>query len=742
MIVTRPEELLLYLALGLGGVALGWLAAKYQTQRRLLSYPSDQNSRALQSLFHNPDIAILRMNIDGQLLEANQRFCTLLGYNSQEIIGHSFQEFSFPEDLETCFAYLQELFHGTRKTLSAEKRYIRKDGSVIWFRVTACPVENDTGKIDSILVLHEDITQQQEMIQELKKTEELFRLVQKAANDAIWDWDIQTDRVRLGPGFSYQFQYAADSIENCYDWWVDRIHPEDRDRVIEGCNVVIQDRQPYWCSRYRFRNASGDYVTVLDRGYLILDHSGNPFRMIGSMVDISSQEAVEHQLENRLKREQLLKRISQISAQSYDVVSISEFVVQELQAYLNVDRSFVTRFQPSNDPEFLRPVIIAQVCSRPEFIPLQSEDILIQKIPIVSSEPDANYIPSLVVVDDMNTMLEHAKIYLKKYDPEVNFQPVSMERYVEKFKTRSNLSIEIYYRGTPLGSLSVSHCSNLHTWTEEEINLVQDVATHLGIAFYQIQLYQNERQSRTAAELANENKSQFLANMSHELRTPLNAIIGYSEMMLAGIAKTPEKQQKYTENIAISGRHLLNLVNDLLDLAKIESGQISLMPETLKLPDLLQDVQRMMQPLADAKQVTLSFHMDTLKLSTIHADSARLRQVLINLVHNGIKFNREGGQVTVTIEADSTPGWMRIEVTDTGIGIEAKDRDKLFTEFYQADTSYARKYEGTGLGLSLTRQLVLLHGGTIGFESQPDVGSTFTIRMPVTQASTLMLERC
>jgi signal transduction histidine kinase len=230
------------------------------------------------------------------------------------------------------------------------------------------------------------------------------------------------------------------------------------------------------------------------------------------------------------------------------------------------------------------------------------------------------------------------------------------------------------------------------------------------------------------AESANQTKSQFLANMSHELRTPLNSIIGFSDMLDEEIfGKLNPKQNKYVSNINRSGRHLLNIINDILDISKIEAGKMDLDPELFSINQLLDELMQNMEPLASNKEIGLLIE-DDVPGCELYADKLKIRQALYNLLSNAIKFTPAGG--SVRIFAECSPDKLSVSVRDTGIGISEDQQKELFKPFRQLDPATNREYEGTGLGLVLVKRFVEMHGGNVLVKSIPGKGSTFSIVIP------------
>ncbi|MBD2103798.1 GAF domain-containing protein [Leptolyngbya sp. FACHB-261] len=323
------------------------------------------------------------------------------------------------------------------------------------------------------------------------------------------------------------------------------------------------------------------------------------------------------------------------------------------------------------------------------------------------------------------------------------------------FQQRTMLSVATGYQSQTNGLLSLHQCDRERHWSREETELVREVAGQLGSAIayatlqarlqtLEIQLqkinadfsqrYRELEEARKQAEEASRLKSEFLANTSHELRTPLNGMIGFLRLVLDGMTDDPEEQSEFIQEAHSSALHLLQIINDVLDIAKIEAGKMQIDLTPVKLEELLGDVEDLMRP--QIQQKGLYFRIQrpqTRDELVLYGNYTRLKQVVLNLVGNAVKFTHDGG-VTVSAEILKDQNTARIRVADTGIGVPLDKQEKLFQSFFQVDGSRTRQYGGTGLGLAISQKLVETMGGEVNFYSMGEgLGSTVTFTIPLYQ---------
>jgi signal transduction histidine kinase len=309
-------------------------------------------------------------------------------------------------------------------------------------------------------------------------------------------------------------------------------------------------------------------------------------------------------------------------------------------------------------------------------------------------------------------------------DPEYDFPQAQ-----KLMDLRTVLAVPLLREGVPLGTISLWK-TEVAPFTDKQIELLTTFADQAGIAIENARLFCEIEDKNRQLELASQNKSQFVSSMSHELRTPLNAIIGLTEMMVSNTARFgTEKALEPLRRLNAAGTHLFSLINEILDLSKIEAGKLELNPEPVNLARLIDEVIGTAGQLAEKNKNRLIVQTQE-NLGALTADAMRLKQILLNLLSNACKFTKQGEVALRVRKVADVCDWLELAVADTGIGLTAEQQAKLFQGFTQADSLTARRYGGTGLGLAIARKLARMMGGDVTVASEPGKGSVFTVRLP------------
>lgn len=474
---------------------------------------------------------------------------------------------------------------------------------------------------------------------------------------------------------------------------------------------------------------------------------------------VSVCQPIEAALRQQVEQERLLNQVTTQIRQSLELPVILETAVQKVRQFLEADRLVIYQFQVQPGTAQSRPAPADPVAT---LVPVTLQGCVTyearasEAIPSVLNwgEPERCFAdPS------KGTAYYHNGMTFAVEDVEAAYQsiPCLLEQ-MRNIQVRSKLVAPILVSDQPWGVLIAHQCTAVRHWLPQEQSFLSHIAEHLAIAIYQAELYaQLQQQKQTleqqvitrtrdlrdtllASQAANRAKSEFIANVSHEFRSPLTSVIGMSATLLHWtVGNLSARQRHYLQTIHDSGKHLLELINDVLDLSQLESGKMGLKVREFSLTLLAKQALDSFRDAAANSQIRLNLVVGQQIQSALQpsitedllfrADRRRVRQILLNLLSNAVKFTPTGGQVTLRVWIDQEKAFLQVE--DTGIGIAADQMPLLFQKFQQLDTSYDREFPGTGLGLALTKQLVELHNGRITVQSKPQMGSQFTVCLPL-----------
>ncbi|WP_337885903.1 ATP-binding protein [Fischerella thermalis] len=487
------------------------------------------------------------------------------------------------------------------------------------------------------------------------------------------------------------------------------------ERLHRILTTLVPEKCQYW---FRYQEQLIELELIISP---ILPTLGNPAiavlvigRLLQATVSKTEMEAIAQsttELELALRSQQNQQLVTQITRnirRTLDLDIIWQQTVDSLGELLQLRRSIICPYQPSNNKlkviaEYRQPAL---------------SSVLGLEVDIAAEPAFARALTTLEPILEENPK-----------------HPL--------FGQETMLVVATCYQDQPNGLIAVTLCDKCYGVTATELELAKEVADQLGTAIAHATLYRELEAARQQAEEASRLKSEFLANVSHEIRTPLNGMIGFLKLILDGMADDPEEQKQFILEAHKSSLHLLDVISDILDFAKIEADKMELELVPVSIAELFSDVGNFMRLQAEQKNLSFQMHLpDTSDDILVYGDYQRLKQVMLNLVGNAIKFTHEGG---VTVNADVVrktiifqdrefPGMVKVRVADTGIGVSLDQQDKLFQLFSQVDGSRTRQYGGTGLGLVISQKLVEAMGGEVHFYSLGEgLGSTVTFNVPLYQ---------
>jgi PAS domain S-box-containing protein len=636
-------------------------------QKRLEEQLRDQQNYN-RSLIESSVDALMTVDPSGVITDVNEQTVRLLGYNRKQLIGSPFVDYF--TDPALAGAGVRQTFDAGAVT-NYELVVRSKSGRKISVSFNAAVFRDATGAVGGILAAAREITQQKQIEEELREQQAYTRGLIESNIDAL----MTTDTLGVITDVNRQMCEVTGRTREELSGTPFKDYFTDPQRAEDGIRRVLTETR---VTNYELtiRAKDGRESVVSYNATTFTGADGRLRGVFAAARDITDQKRLEEQITQRNR----------------ELTETTTFLGNVLES--STEYSIIAKDLEGNVLTWNEGAHRNYGYTAEETVGRQNSQIL--------------HVPEDVASGKVQALLDTARQTGKA---EGVFE--RMRKSGERFIASVAITLRRDANGAPIGYLLISKDITEQKALEEQLRRKNE---------------ELEEQYRRVQE-ANRLKSEFLANMSHELRTPLNGIIGFAEVLHDEKAgRVSAEQKEYLGDILTSGRHLLQLINDVLDLSKVESGKMDFRPEPVRLENVISEVCDIVRTLAAQKRIRISSEVSP-EVTEIVADSAKLKQVLYNYLSNALKFTPDEGRVTVRVLPEG-PEEFRLEVEDSGIGIRPEDVPKLFVEFQQLDASTAKKYQGTGLGLALTKRIVEAQGGRVGVQSTPAEGSTFFAVLP------------
>lgn len=654
-----------------------------------------------RNTFEFAPVGIINANKKGLLVNVNSTFCKMIGYSKEELVNLTFESITHPDDIEQSVDAKQKLLNNQiNGDIFIQKRYIRKDGSIMWAEVRLGLLKDNEGKPLHSIISIVDITERKAKDDELTKHKlHLEEIVKErtcelqAANQMLsnevnerkhLNESLIASQLRLqfllsaAPVIIYsciaEYPYSVTFItENIIDimgykpeqiisdkfFWEKNIHPEDLVMISTKLSNIEKTKKQVL--EYRFKNSNGVYKWGHVEVKVIHDENGNLKELLGFWIDISERKAVEEK-----------------------IIMLSEAIKQNPVAVIITDYNGLIEYI---NPKFS------------EMTGYSEEEVLGKKISVLKSGNESEQFYKNLWNTISSGKIWHGELYNRKKNGDYYWDLTSISPIIDS-------------------TGKISHYVSI----KEDITLKKQYDEEL-------------RKAKEQAESANTMKSEFIANMSHEIRTPMNAIIGFTDLL--DLIVTDKTQKEYVGLIKTSGEILLTLINDILDISKIDSGKYDLQLKNVSIRNIVRELEQLFNLKIKEKNINFIIDIDESNYKSILIDEGRFRQILLNLIGNSIKFIESGFiRLVVRYEkidsenynySDSELVNCNISIEDTGIGISDEFIKDIFNPFTQEARHYTKKYEGTGLGLTISKKLVNIMNGEITVNSTLGKGTIFNI---------------
>ncbi|MEM7555085.1 MAG: PAS domain-containing protein [Cyanobacteria bacterium P01_A01_bin.84] len=645
-------------------------------------------------------------NIQTSEVFFSARWKQMLGYEEDEIGNHIHEWIDriHPLDVDEVMEVMYNHFAQEKSFYISEYRLQCKDGSYKWILDRGQALWDENGNVVRMAGSHTDITERKLSEEKLRQSEERLQIVARATNDVVWDWDLCQDQTWWNENVRTLFGYSTVEIKENPDWWYEHIHPEDKGRTIQDIHQAIDSGKQFWFNEYRFQRLNGTYAYILDRGYVVHNHGGEPIRMIGAMMDISDRKRYQEELQRQNLRSQLFADVTVKIRESLQVDDILHTSVTEVQKLLIADRVLILRLRSDKSVTIVKEAVVPGITS------VIDTDIF---DPCFSGGYVDKYSQGRI---SAITDIEKA-----------NIRPCHVQ-FLKNFDVKANLVVPILLQNELWGLLITHQCSRPREWTSWETQLLRELADQIGIALAQSKLLEQETRQRQELATSNEELQQFAFIASHDLQEPLRKIKAFGDRLESTCHEAlTEQGRDYLSRMQNASVRMQTLIDDLLTLSRIATKA-----QPLRLVNLTQIVEEVLSDL----EIRIQQTNGTIKLDPlpkIKADPLQMRQLLQNLVGNALKFHLPNHPPVVEISSQiiekDSGFYCQLTIKDNGIGFDEKYVDRIFQVFQRLHGR--SEYKGTGIGLAICRKIVERHGGEITATSKPGNGTSFIVTLPV-----------
>jgi PAS domain S-box-containing protein len=640
------------------------------TERKKAEEALRQNEEKYRTILDNVEVAYYELDLAGNITGGMYPYGSPLGLSREEFVGHNFSEFCDEENAQALFEIFHNVYLTGQPVKEVEWNITAPDRTKIYTETSAALMRNADGEPIGFRGIIQDVSERKKAEEALRQSEERLKLAIEGGDLGFWDMNLKAQKGIVNERWAEMLGYRMAEIRDVQSTWENSLHPEDRERVLEEGRKYQAGEIANYEVEYRAVTKQGNIKWLVTRGAVVeWDEQGSPTRMVGTTKDITERKLDEQEIKNS---EQKLSQI-------INFLPDPTFVIDRESKVLAWNKAM----------EMLTGIESNSILGKGNYeyaIPFRGERA-----------------PMLI---DLLFQQDEA---LEK-------------RYLKLNRRGETLFSESFNPGLrPGGVYLAGNAQPLYDASGDVMGAIETIRDITDLKRTEEALHK----ARQEADSASQAKSDFLANMSHEIRTPMNAIMGMAHL-LQKTGLTP-KQQTYLSKIYASAKSLLGIINDILDFSKIEAGKLDMESVSFDLGDVLDTVSNLVSIPSHEKGLELLFNTGSDVPTNLVGDPLRLGQILINLTNNAVKFT-EQGEIVVAIELleqDQKRIRLRFSVSDTGIGMTEEQAAKLFQPFSQADTSTTRKYGGTGLGLTICKNLVDMMGGEIRVESKLGHGTTF-----------------